>query len=547
MKKIFAFVLVAFLSMNINAAAWLETCGTDVSKNSSGYWPYTNEFTGWDHYGDVTYGGWYATVRYLGTFSANGPHVFMAATKSAYLTLDNVPGGEDCVLTFEAVCYVDGGESSYAASDALVVTINEVEYSLGSQTISASAFTPLTVSGKVTADKLSIKISKKDADSKQIRLDNFKVTPAGSAETYYTLKISAGEGGKVNTSVNGSYKEGSSVTIEATPYDGYKFAKWSDDNTSAKRTIEMTGNITLTAYFEEQVACAHPELEGKKGNEILNALYEQIKDHTVLSYDAVRADKAGVDIRSNGNVWDMYSDCSFTKYSYCGYGEDFSECDCYNREHSLPKSFWGGGTDEPMYSDLHHVIPTDFVANTNRSAWPYGEVTGTPTWSNSLGSKVGKSSTLNTTVFEPADEYKGDLARIYFYMATCYKDKNFTVGGMGKTVFSYSNGMSTFTYSVRNMLMKWHRADPVSQKEIDRNNAVAKKQGNRNPFVDSPDLAEYIWGTKKNEAYKCPATGIEEVESFEEIEHAAKKVMIDGHIYILRDGKVYTITGAEVR
>ena len=300
--------------------------------------------------------------------------------------------------------------------------------------------------------------------------------------------------------------------------------------------------ISLALSAEEMTDCVFPELEGKKGAELQKALQDMIKEHTVLSYDAIRADKAGVDFRSNGTIWDIYSDCSFGKKDYCPYGTDFPECNCYNREHVLPKSYWkhDDSNPEPMYTDLHHVLPTDFVANSQRGNNPFGEVNGDVKWSNSLGSKSGQSADLNCEVFEPADEYKGDIARIYFYMLMCYRGKNFAQG-YGYKTFSWTNNVSTFTYAMTKIMMKWHRNDPVSKKEKDRNNAVEQVQGNRNPFVDSPDLAEYIWGDKKDKKYVC-GTPIEAVE-FEPIEPAARKVMINGRMYIIREGKMYTITG----
>ena len=204
----------------------------------------------------------------------------------------------------------------------------------------------------------------------------------------------------------------------------------------------------------------------------------------------------------------------------------------------------GGGTDEPMYTDLHHIIPTDRLANSQRSAWPLGEVDDVQ-WTNGssyLGYGTFGNNSTNLT-FEPADEYKGDFARIYFYMATCYMDKNFTQGGKGFKVFM--SGTANFNSKALDLYLEWHRNDPVSQKEIARNNKVAKKQGNRNPFVDEPELAEYIWGKKKNVAYSC--NGQQGVEDIHVSEPAAQKVLKDGVLYIVRGEHVYTIQGVEVR
>ena len=274
-------------------------------------------------------------------------------------------------------------------------------------------------------------------------------------------------------------------------------------------------NGTYHVIAEEQPSdppsqdeCVYESLNGQKDKDLLASLHTIIADHTVLDYNSVRGDVANVDFRSDGTLWDIYSDCGFYKSNYCNSNNYNTtvECECYNREHTVPVSWWGSSKDEPMYTDLHHIYSTDEVANSQRSAWPFGEVTSTPTWSNSLGSKVGYGtfgSSGNNYVFEPINEYKGDMARAYFYMITCYNDKNFTQGGKGYQVFTYSGGKSDFTSKALNVLLKWHRQDPVSDKERERNVKVRKLQNNDNPFVLAPDLVEYIWGNKKGVAYSC--------------------------------------------
>ena len=180
-----------------------------------------------------------------------------------------------------------------------------------------------------------------------------------------------------------------------------------------------------------------------------HTLHEQIKDPDTLEYYYLRADKTGVDYRADYTVWDMYTNCSFQGNSYCaGVIENPYECQCYNREHMLPQSWWGNVNTKRMRTDLHHVIPTDAATNTQRSNNPYGEVSGTPTWSNAAGSKSGYG-TYSTTVFEPADEYKGDIARVYFYMLTCYSDEDFTVNWKGQKVFTYINGQAGLTAAAK--------------------------------------------------------------------------------------------------
>ncbi|MNY16277.1 Extracellular ribonuclease precursor [compost metagenome] len=137
-------------------------------------------------------------------------------------------------------------------------------------------------------------------------------------------------------------------------------------------------------------------------------------------------------------------------------------------------------------------MATDGYVNGRRGNWPYGEV-GTVSWPSLNGSKLG-SSKLNGyggTVFEPINEFKGDIARIYFYFATRYENQI-----QGFTYDMY-DGTKTkvFAEPFLNMLLRWHQQDPVSLKEIDRNNAVYNYQGNRNPYIDHPEYIAQIWGT----------------------------------------------------
>ena len=161
----------------------------------------------------------------------------------------------------------------------------------------------------------------------------------------------------------------------------------------------------------------------------------------------------------------------------------------------MPKS-WFGGSVAPMYTDLFQLIPTDGYVNSKRSNLPIGKVTSA-TWTSTNGSKVGTSniSGYSGQVFEPIDSFKGDFARTYFYMAVCYMDKN-----LGVETQSNFTGGNLKPWS-QQLLLQWAAMDPVSQKEIDRNNAVYQLQHNRNPFIDYPDLVEKIFGNDTNSAF----------------------------------------------
>lgn len=236
--------------------------------------------------------------------------------------------------------------------------------------------------------------------------------------------------------------------------------------------------------------------EGLTGNDLHTALYNIIKGHTEKSYDYLWTAFQSTDDNAGGKVWDMYSNCTFTFVTnQCG--EYTNECDCYNREHSFPNS-WFGGEVSPMYTDLFHVVPTDGKVNGMRSNYPYGE-TNAPTFTSSNGSKLGPCSYPGYAgvVFEPVDEYKGDFARNYFYMATRYKNiiAGWYANSTEANAILQNNNFPVFETWFLNMLLEWHQADPVSQKETDRNNAVYALQNNRNPYIDHPEYAQCVWST----------------------------------------------------
>lgn len=257
----------------------------------------------------------------------------------------------------------------------------------------------------------------------------------------------------------------------------------------------------------------------KKGAELKTALFQIISPHTVISYTpGVWEAFKQIDIREDGCIWEIYSCISdFTPGVDQDKGDEVDEGLKYNREHAMPKSWFNEDktdTNYPMYTDLHHLFPTDRYVNTMRSNYPYGEVDKSlnPTKQSKDGfSKFGICDPAigytvtngKARVFEPNDEYKGDLARAYFYMATAYESyKN----GFGKerSPKDWKSDMLTsdiypfFTDWALKMLMRWSQQDPVSEKEIKRNEGIFGIQGNRNPFVDYPGLEKYIWGANND-------------------------------------------------
>jgi endonuclease I len=237
-------------------------------------------------------------------------------------------------------------------------------------------------------------------------------------------------------------------------------------------------------YYNSATGLSGPALE--------TALHNIIKNHNSVSYSSLWTYFQTTDDKPNGKVWDIYSDVPSGTPPYeftfvndqCG---NYSgEGDCFNREHSWPQSWFNSATIPS--SDLFHLYPTDGYVNNRRSNYPYGDV-GTATWTSLNGSKLGLCSDIgySSTVFEPIDEYKGDVARSYFYMATRYLTEDgswSTSGGTNKAV------LLPWQASV---LLTWSHLDTVSAKEVARNNAIYGIQNNRNPFIDHPEWADSIW------------------------------------------------------
>ena len=253
---------------------------------------------------------------------------------------------------------------------------------------------------------------------------------------------------------------------------------------------------------------------GKSGAELKTALHEIIGSPNVVSYSGLKAAYIKTDTRPDGFLRDFYS--CVTQYvpgsdMAAGQYEGFN----YNREHSVCQSWFKSVS--PMYTDVVQVIPTDGYLNSRRNDNPFGEVVsdsnrvntsaqGYSRWGAPRRGLIFPDSIAEkvTTVFEPNDEVKGDIARIYFYMATCYEDRATTafINGKGAYVFNAEGtAYQPLQPWVHEMMMRWSAIDPVDSIETARNDSVFTVQGNRNPFVDYPGLEDYIWGAKLDSVF----------------------------------------------
>jgi endonuclease I len=268
----------------------------------------------------------------------------------------------------------------------------------------------------------------------------------------------------------------------------------SSSTTSSSMPTSQTGTSTSnsTGTYYSGISWT------QSGETLRSSLHSLISTGTVAkSYDYAYTAYETTDVDSNGKIIDIYSNYHYDPATQHENGSGViglkgdKEGDMYNREHTVPQSIFNEAL--PMKSDLHHLYPTDKYVNNRRSNYPHA-VVATTKWTSQNGSKLGSSDTTANfglsaaNVFEPIDEYKGDIARTYFYMATRYSDKCSSWGSYA--VFSDGNLASW----ARSLYLQWSQNDPVSSKEIARNNAIFEIQKNRNPFIDHPEAAQAIWG-----------------------------------------------------
>lgn len=257
-----------------------------------------------------------------------------------------------------------------------------------------------------------------------------------------------------------------------------------------KRHITILAACLFALQFVTAQSSYYSSVNAVHGGETLKtALYNLIKNVNTVEYGSGQNSTwwafyaTDVVIGTQKQVADMYSP-EVRYFTTRG-----SVVDGMNIEHSVAKSWWGG-TKNNAYCDLHHLNPSDQTANSRKSNYPMAELSET-TWTNGI-MNVGKATIAGTSqnAFEPADQYKGDFARTYMYMFTCYQNLTWKYTWM---VYENSTYPTIKPWAVE-LLLKWHREDPVSEKEIARNNAVYAIQGNRNPYVDYPRLADFVWG-----------------------------------------------------
>ena len=263
-----------------------------------------------------------------------------------------------------------------------------------------------------------------------------------------------------------------------------------------------------TGYYNSAVGLSCADLK--------TALRGIISSGTPQSYNNLWSQYQLTDIKprevgtgSANVIWDVYSDIpgpsndpyNFTPGTGPGGQQDQgsgggSEGQYYNREHSVPLSWFGGntGSNGPA-TDYLHIMPTDKAMNGKRANWPYGEV-GSASFTSMNGSKLGTSALagITGTVFEPIDSFKGDVARAFLYFVTRYENNMASFGTNSDALQAFEpNTYPSVDIPFLEMMISWHNLDPVSIKEQIRNNGAYSLQGNRNPYIDHPEYVGFVW------------------------------------------------------
>jgi hypothetical protein len=237
-------------------------------------------------------------------------------------------------------------------------------------------------------------------------------------------------------------------------------------------------------------------LNGLSGSELKTAVHDIVSSDDVLMLSYGSSTSGGTctwwgfyvtDLTDDGYVRDRYSDQNFS------FGTRGASVSGMNIEHSFPKSWWGGEQNN-AYKDLFNLMPCESSINSSKSNYPMANVDKAST-DNGV-TKVGTKSGDSGKYWEPADKWKGDFSRGYLYMATAYQD--FTWTGDQSVRILNTEAYPTLQSWASSLYLSWMKDDPVDEIETTRNNVVEKLQGNRNPFVDFPNLGQYIWGDSIN-------------------------------------------------
>lgn len=437
----------------------------------------------------------------------NGTVVYKGTSNTVALQ-DLLPGTNYCFYVFALNDECNGGplyntSNPPTACQATSVPLSCVVPAALPTALSFTAVANTTINGSFTAAS--------DAEAYLVCISNsnaLNFTPTNA--TTYTNGQTVGSGkvikaGSGNTFSATGLVAGTTYYISVFGYNGLTCTGGNLYNTTA-----LQGSTATTSGADNGIPAGYYSTITNQTCATLKTALKTITTtgHNQKGYSSLWSQYMSTDIKprevgsgSANVIWDIYSDnpngtdpYNFTPgSSQCGSYN--SEADCYNREHSVPQGWFTGGTDIGPGTDYNHIFPTDGQVNAARGSYIFGEVTN-PTFTSQNGSKVGPNAFagLSDIAFEPINAYKGDLARAFFYFVTRYQDNmpSWGGGGYGYQAFDPTTFPSIDVPYLK-LMLKWHQQDPVSQKEIDRNNGTYSYQNNRNPFIDHPEYVDRVW------------------------------------------------------
>ena len=446
-------------------------------------------------------------------FEAENPHPTRPVIEMQY-----------AILSFDAVSWESADEPMEDALDFDIIGKNlegDIHLSLKSSKPFTLTPTALPATGGDGSISYSITMSAAPAHAISYK-DTIIVSASGINSTSISYKLPVeltvkpkGEGGKTFD------LDTTRIAIGPMPCDYYKYA-------------QNTADSTLKNHLGYIICCGRRYKYGSGSKKSWDAFFHTDRDPVT------------------NQVLDMYSN----NVRYFNPDKPTASVADFDIEHMLPKSWWGGDVN-PAYCDIYHLVPGDYSANRSKSNHAPGMILSDTTfWNGSFATGSGAQYGLQK-VFCPADEYKGDFARAYFYIATCYGDSLTWLSSGEPAVAMTNEGWQEFRPWLRDLLLSWHRMDPVSEKEKARAIEVNKIQGNRNPFIDYPDLAEYIWGNKQGQpvdfstltqsygdVYCDNPTGITDMP----VENpSVRKELRNGQLIIIRNTSIYTPLGQTIR
>lgn len=260
--------------------------------------------------------------------------------------------------------------------------------------------------------------------------------------------------------------------------------------------------LVISSSFSANASDIPLYLQGKSGAALAGAIYENCRPQHYVgglygnggAWEAFRT----TDADNNGKVIDRYSTKrrDFALDGVSPTPEMTTDC-IVNQE------WWkiDGSRAQGVELDLYNLIPCDAAVPSNKKNYPPGIVTKPSYQNGTWKSGIGTISEVEVNFYEPANEYKGDFARAIMYVALVYPCSLWS--NLGENFFD-DNTFPTLNAYSRRLLLEWHAADPVSDIERTRNNAIEAIQGNRNPFVDYPEIVDHIWGDKADESFEIP-------------------------------------------